>query len=215
MRRMRLGRHILDWLYPSKCSLCGQIGHPPICLDCSREFVPAEDKGLGTLGELDWTVSLYQFDGRAAQAVRRLKYNRITSLAAPLSALMETARHDVFEHDVIVPVPIHPSRRRMRGFNQADLLCSKMPKDLVATDHMLRVKKTRPQVELTAKQRLANLHNAFVATSAVGGKRVLIIDDVLTTGGTAVACAAALKKAGAIEVGLLSFCGEKSHFGTE
>jgi predicted amidophosphoribosyltransferase len=74
---------------------------------------------------------------------------------------------------------------------------------------MVRVKKTRPQVELSPAERRANLRGAFVATEAVQGRRVLIVDDVVTTGGTAVACAEALKQAGAVEVGLLTFCGER------
>lgn len=90
-----------------------------------------------------------------------------------------------------------------------------MPSELVERALMIRVKKTRPQVELKAKERLANLQGAFVASSAVSGKRILVIDDVVTTGGTAMACAEALKASGAIEVGLLTLCGEKSHVRAE
>ena len=158
---------------------------------------------------------MFQFEGRAAQAVKRLKYARITSLARPMAEILEIGRATVPDHDLIVPDPKQPSRRRWRGFNQADLLCQAMPSGLVANALMVRVKKTRPQVELNAGERRSNLRDAFVATPGVSGKTVLIVDDVLTTGGTAVACAEALKKAGAVEIGLLVFCGERSHFGTE
>lgn len=206
---------ILDWLYPRKCSLCGLIQRPAICEECRAEFLTSDEPRRGKTGALDWGVSLFQFEGRAAQAVRRLKYARITTLGEPMSKLMEEARATLPYHDLIVPVPIHPSRRRMRGFNQSDLLCKAMPKDLVFEALVVRVKKTKPQVELSATQRRANLAGAFTATAQVKGKVVLIVDDVVTTGGTAIACAEALRAAGAIEVGLLSFCGEKSHLGTE
>ena len=103
----------------------------------------------------------------------------------------------------------------MRGFNQAELLCREMPSEKLSLALMLRVRKTRPQAELNANQRRTNLLDAFVASSEVAGKSVLLVDDVVTTGGTGIACASALKKAGAQEVGLLAFCGESSHFRTE
>lgn len=206
---------VLDWLYPPKCALCGLIGGPAICDECKDEFAGFDDPHTGARGNLDWVYSLFPFEGRAAQAVKRLKYSRVTSLGKPMSAYLEAARQRVADHDVIVPVPIHPTRRRWRGFNQADLLCQAMPPAMVEQPLMVRVKRTRPQVELKAKERLANLTGAFVAAPEVSGKRVLIVDDVVTTGGTAMACADALKFAGATEVGLLTFCGERSHFRTE
>jgi len=208
-------KEALDFVYPPKCGLCGLIGRPAICDECREEFMAVSEKRLGRLGPLDWSQSLYQFDGRAAQAVKRLKYARVTSLGRPMAEILELERGTVPHHDLIVPVPIHPSRRRWRGFNQADLLCEAMPPDMVSKALMVRVKKTRPQVELSAGERRSNLRDAFVATPDVSGKTVLIVDDVLTTGGTAVACAEALKKAGAVEIGLLVFCGERSHFGAQ
>lgn len=206
---------MLDWVYPPKCALCGLIARPPVCDDCFREFIELGQGSSGPRGSIDWIFSLYQFEGRAAQAVKRLKYSRVTSLGQPLSDLLEEARAKVSDHDTIVPVPIHPSRRRWRGFNQAELLCQAMPPELVEHALMVRVKKTRPQVELKAKERLANLQGAFVASPGVVGKRVLVVDDVVTTGGTAMACAEALKASGAKEVGLLTLCGEKSHVRAE
>ena len=199
----------LNWVYPPKCGLCGLIGRPAVCTECLAEFVPVADPRKGKNGPLDWSYSLYHFEGRAAQAVKRLKYARVTSLAPPMASLIEAGRALVPDHDVVVPVPIHPSRLRWRGFNQSDLLAASVPPELVQRALMVRVKKTRPQVELTPGERRANLRGAFVASPEVAGKHVLIIDDVVTTGGTAIACAEALKQAGAVEVGLLTFCGER------
>ncbi len=160
-------------------------------------------------GALDWAVSLYAFEGRAAQAVKRLKYARVTALAKPMADLMEHRRQELPDHDAIAAVPIHPSRRRSRGFNQSELLCEAMPRDLLRHASVLRIRKTRPQVELTRAERRVNLQGAFDVLSDLSGMKILLIDDVVTSGGTALACAEALKQQGAVEVGLLTFCGER------
>ncbi|MBS1724236.1 MAG: ComF family protein [Armatimonadetes bacterium] len=200
---------LLDWIYPPKCGLCGALGETAICQECFDEMEPGPSGQRQLVGQLDWVASTYLFDGRSAQAVRRLKYSRVTSLAGPMSAVLEDRRVLLPGHDVIVPVPIHPSRLRYRGFNQAKLLCSAMPQGLVHPLLMVRTKKTRPQVELDAAQRLKNLDGAFRANQGVQGLCVLLVDDVVTTGGTGQACASALKMSGAREVGLLTFCGER------
>ena len=200
----------LDWVYPPKCALCGSMGRPAICDDCKAEFVACQPVLLGPLGPLDWRCSLYEFQGRAAQAVKRLKYSRVTSLANPMARLLAESRCDCPETDVVVPVPIHRTRRACRGFNQSELLCAGMPQEAVRASLAVRTRKTRPQVELTAAERMANLQGAFLATEGVKGLRVTLVDDVITTGGTALACAEVLRAAGAIEVGVLTFCGEKA-----
>ncbi|MCW5938128.1 MAG: ComF family protein [Fimbriimonadaceae bacterium] len=208
-----MGRLRLSWadlaglVYPPRCSLCGTIGEPPVCSECREEFgppAPSRDWADG----IAWSRSLFLFEGRAAQAVRRLKYGRATSLARPMAEMIEQARVEAPAHDVIVPVPIHWVRRTQRGFNQSELLAELAPRDLTRPGFLVRTRFTRPQVGLTAKERLVNLTGAFKAGPAVRGARVLLIDDVVTSGGTALACAHALRMAGALETGLLTFCGE-------
>jgi ComF family protein len=154
---------------------------------------------------LDYRAALFRYESRAAQAVRRLKYSRSTALATFMAEELRSALIRLaLEPDLIVPVPIHWSRRCARGFNQAELLCG----DLDWTPALARVRRTRPQVGLSREDRARNLSGAFRASSTVAGRHILLVDDVLTSGQTARECAKALHSAGAAEVGILAFCGE-------
>ena len=112
--------------------------------------------------------------------------------------------------DVLVPVPIHASKLRVRGFNQAELIAEELGKATgipVDTQSLERTVKTVPMKELDNVQRRKNLENAFkVAQNIVKYKKVLIVDDIYTTGATLDACATILKSAGVAEVYGLSLC---------
>lgn len=197
---------VLESLYPAKCALCGMLSRVPVCPQCRSEFrehQPALRPGDGPLSSLS---AMYDYSGRAMQAVRRLKYERITSLGDWMSSeLAEFAERVGFgRFDVVTPVPIHWSRRCFRGFNQSELLAEAFP---IPTIDMLRFRRTRPQVGLSLERRLENLRGAFRASNSAAGKSVLIIDDVITSGGTVRECAQALRDAGALNVAAIAFCG--------
>lgn len=203
---------LLDLLYPPKCALCGDLGPSAICETCRGGFVPAPRELAPGRGALDFQTSLFVYEGRAAQAVRRLKYSRATSLARPLADLMREGieARGLLDSDLFVPVPIHWTRRCFRGFNQAELLAEALPAERVRRTGLLRQRATRPQVGLNRDERLRNLEGAFRAQGDLSGLRVLLIDDVVTTAGTALACAEVLKAAGAAEVGIVALCGESA-----
>lgn len=204
---------VLDWLYPQRCGLCGRLGPDRICKDCRDEMVAAEEPARpGPMhSPLETIYTLWSYEGRAGQAVRRLKYSRVTALAAPMAEMMAEhyLAHGLDVYDIVAPVPIHRSRGRQRGFNQAELLCENLPADRVQARLLIRTRRTKPQVELSASKRVLALRNAFAAAPDVAGKAVLLIDDVVTTGGTAIACAEALAASGASRVAVLAFCGER------
>ena len=113
--------------------------------------------------------------------------------------------------DVVIPVPVHPARRRMRGYNQAEILAVKLGEALdteVCSDLLIRVKKTRPQKELSDGERLRNLREAFVLSGEVPRRyeTVLLIDDIYTTGSTMEACSRRLKEAGVRRIFCISIC---------
>jgi ComF family protein len=153
------------------------------------------------------------YDETARSLVHRLKYGDRIELARALGAMMARAGAELLaDADVIVPVPLHRSRLWWRRFNQAMALAAAVSRRSgVPCDPFLlaRVKRTQSQVGLTRHQRGENLQGAFRvgadAKPRVQGRRILLVDDVVTTGATANACSRALLRAGASAVDVLAF----------
>ncbi|MDR6287169.1 ComF family protein [Methylopila jiangsuensis] len=154
-----------------------------------------------------------RFEGPARELVHRLKYADGLHLAGPMGALMARAGHELLGPDaLLVPVPLHRGRMWRRRFNQSALLARQVAKisgaalELQAIE---RIKATRPQVGLTAAQRAANLQGAFRLSARgralVPGRRIVLVDDVMTTGATLDRLARLLRRAGAAEVDALTF----------
>lgn len=154
-----------------------------------------------------------EYDGTASLLVHRLKYNDRLELARALGRMMTRAGAELLaDADVIVPVPLHRWRLWWRRFNQAMALGKAVSDESgVPCDPFLlgRIKRTRRQVGLTKVQRQENLQGAFrvpaEAKARLRGKRVLLVDDVLTTGSTANAASRALLRGGAASVDVLAF----------
>jgi ComF family protein len=181
-----------------------------VCAACLAEFQGLDKPVEHRDGPLTEIVSLYRHEGRAAQAVRRLKYSRVTSLVDPVAELIRIGyeTHGLDRYDLIVPVPIHWRRKASRGFNQAEMLASKLPAAKLSPKVLRRDRFTRPQVGLSREDRARNLKAAFLASLDVGGHSVLLVDDVTTSGHTGETCAIALMEKAAAEVGLLTLTKE-------
>lgn len=195
----------LECLYPPRCALCGEFDNRPICPVCRSE-IPKEDTALQQgPPPIDFRAAVHHYHGRAAQAVRRLKYDRVLThaheMAQEIAALANT--HGLIRADAVVPVPIHWSRRCERGFNQSEVLAARL--ESVKPDLLVRRRRTRQQVGLSAEQRTHNLSGAFRAGN-VKDLSILLLDDVVTSGGTAKECARVLKEAGAYRVDLITYC---------
>jgi ComF family protein len=216
-----LGR-CLDAALPATCPGCGVEG-APLCgacralLECRRGEPPGIPLGLPSevplpILQLEWCAP---YAGPVRAALRALKYGGERRLAEPLGrALAGRWREAGAGGDVLVPVPVHAERRRVRGYDQAVLLAGVAGARLgvPAFDALERVRATVPQFELGRERRAANVAGAFrlrpAAGAAVDGRWIVLVDDVATTGATLVACAWPLLAAGASGVSALTVARE-------
>jgi ComF family protein len=157
----------------------------------------------------DWARAAAEYAGVVREALHAFKFEGKRSLARPLASLVLEQWGATIEADVagLVAVPLARSRERARGFNQAALLAERLAPALglpLRPRWLARVRATGPQTDLGAAERRANVRGAFVADTAVAGRHVVVVDDVLTTGATVAECARALRAAGAIRVGVLT-----------
>jgi ComF family protein len=178
----------------------------PVCGECARADDPNGrtgvrqwDRAIGSGPVVERARAIGPHAGSLRAVIHALKYDGRRSVARPLAQLMSAAGADLVRRtDVAVPVPLHPARRRSRGFNQAADLARHI--GLPVVHALVRTRNTETQTALPAAERHANVAGAFRPTrraAALGGACVLLVDDVRTTGATLDACGAALKDAGA------------------
>ncbi len=213
----RLARLInlgFDLLYPPRCAGCGRVD-VRWCAQCQQELEEVAVDLLKTnrLPPLLSAAATGLHEGKLQQAVHALKYSGATELMVPLGNRLLTALTSLkWSVDLIVPVPLHASRQRERGYNQSQQLgdimaqVSGIPSDPLA---LLRWRDTPPQVGLNREQRQANMQGAFRANTSLSGS-VLLIDDVFTTGATLQACALAAHDAGASAIYALTVSAARS-----
>lgn len=218
---------LFDFFLPPACAYCLERHDPPnpdyFCVACLGQILPLEhprcprcalpypaDAGTDhhcqtCLGEKQKTfedvTAVGPYDGLLRDAIHRFKYRGDVNLDRPLGRLMAdqlVRSHEKF--DLVVPVPLHPARFRQRTFNQADLLARRIVKYLgLQLDNSLlfRARSGPAQQELSSSDRRRNVRHAFSLTHPIECRRVLLVDDVMTTGATVRECARLLRSEGA------------------
>lgn len=190
----------------------------PLCSRCGVVFKSREGSDhlcgrcLETPGAYTRARAVGIYDQSLRSAIQALKFNAVVQLAAPLGCLLHQTYRQYWhpgDIDLIVPVPLHHRRLRRRGFNQSYLLIAGWQRSddaVIVRDFLGRHQATPPQTGLDRRQRQINIRRAFSVRrpGQSAGRRVLLVDDVLTTGATADACARTLIKDGAIQVDVLT-----------
>lgn len=227
-------QNILNIILPPRCLLCGKIlsGENGLCEDCFSKIkfiskpycqscgcpLPIATKAKtcpicvsDNKNPFRMQRARVYYDENSKPLLINFKFHDKTENAPFLAHWLLAAGHDIWEKgaDVLIPVPLHKTRLRYRKYNQAALLCKELSKLTgIPVDYtsLKRHKKTKPQVECSKARRRNNVKNAFMLSSTenIKNKRVVIIDDVYTTGATLKECGLVLKSAGATSVDALT-----------
>jgi competence protein ComFC len=217
-------RGFLHLFFPNRCPFCGDcMAFSRHCCEKCQAIVDERKPFLmqaeSSMFWFDRVIAPFSYEDEPSKAVKDLKFHETVSNAEHLSYYLwcDLLEQDLCRFDVIIPVPMTKKRRRKRGFNQAE----KLSKELSIVSHrpvcsraLVKIRETKEQHTLNERQRRENLKGAFLVmhSSDIRGKRVLLVDDVFTTGSTANECAKMLKGAGAVSVEVGVICKVQAHF---
>lgn len=201
--------HLIDLLFPKRCVFCNEAGFW-ICPTCIKKIEHLDHFLIRqNFRHLSGTIAFFRFSGPLREAIHALKYEGVKELAEPLADLIVA---QLKEQDleflggrILIPVPLHRFKLASREFNHSVLLAEKLAEKLnleLEKDVLIKSRSTPAQIELKAKERKANLRGAFAVRHQEGikNRKILLVDDVITTGATLDECAKVLKKAGARNV---------------
>ena len=215
-------------MYPQKCPFCGKIEKQRICKECRKKILPVEEPRCKKCGKpireaekeycYDCTMIRHVFEeGRSiwihkepvSRAVYALKYQnrRIYAKAFGEEMADQYGYYLREKKELIVPVPLHRKKMRIRGYNQAALVAEVLGEITgisVDEDILVRVKNTKPLKQLNDKERRRSIRGAFSVRKSVWAKTIVLIDDIYTTGSTLDEAARVLLKAGAEKVYFLT-----------
>ncbi|WP_103203553.1 ComF family protein [Herbinix hemicellulosilytica] len=240
IREFALLKTFLDMLYPVRCPVCGNIVIPkdrnictqcedklqfisePRCKKCSKPIDDEQKEYCIDCEKREYHYeqgfSVWIYDSAIKKAIMDFKYRHKKEYAKYFTqAVVERYGNKILylAPDALVPVPLHKSKYRERGYNQAEILARSIGKELnipVLPDLLVRNKKTLPQKQLSDKERLKNLREAFEINKAYDENkisklnRLMLVDDIYTTGSTIEACASVLKQKGISCVYFITLC---------
>ena len=207
-------------ILPGSCLLCGaHAGRGLICAGCTVDLPPAPDPACPQCGEVTThgercgaclkdppdfarTVALFRYEFPVDRIIHALKYAHRLPVAAWLGACLADRLADA-PPELVVPLPLHPTRLRERGFNQSAEIARALARCLgrpLDVRNVVRTRSTPPQAGLPLKERSGNVRGAFECRSDLGGRSVLLVDDVMTSGATLRECARILRLHGAGQI---------------
>ena len=201
---------ILDLLYPRTCGFCGKINKEYICKKCEKRL---ESETLCKIYKsksklINYHGYIFKYQGTIRNKMIDYKFNEYAYLYKTFSKIIlknENICRFIKKYDIIIPVPIHKNRKKYRGYDQTRLIAKEIAEDLsveIKFNVLIKKNNIKPQSTLTKLERKQNIKDAYELKNAEGifNKRILLIDDIYTTGATIEECANTIKKANPKEI---------------
>lgn len=217
---MKLLHRLGQWLYPEKCVLCGHIlekDETDLCHDC-RIHAPECPVSNSKYPYLNSWVALWYYEDTVRRSLLRYKFYGKRRYASPYARLlgMKLMKEDRLDFDILTWIPVSARRRRKRGFDQVELLAEKLGREIGKAPQPLlkKIRDNPAQSGIVGQaERRANVLGAYevLHPELLAGKRVLLLDDIVTTGATAAECARVLLTAGAKEVHFAVIAAARQH----
>ncbi len=214
---MNFLKKALDFIFPPSCGICGKIAENYLCENCKQNLINSkmflnkvklyQDKYINE------HFYVFSYEGIIREKILQYKFKEYSYLSNTFCEFFINNKKlygFLKKYDIITPVPISNLRMRERGYNQSDLIAKKVAKFANITYYpkiLIKSKNNKPQSTLNKEQRLENVKNVYKIQNIakIKERRILLFDDIYTTGATANECARILKQAGAQNVGILTF----------
>ncbi len=206
--------YILELIYPTTCGICGKICKDALCKKCELRLKKYEINCIKKTKKNYYNESLhiFKYEGIIRQKILEYKFQNKSYLYNTFVKILlknEKVCNFLKSYDIILPVPIHKKRMLNRGYNQTELIAKIIAKNThlkLETTVLVKKKNVISQTKLKKMQRKENVKNAFIIQNEkkIKNKKVLIFDDIYTTGSTVNECAKVLKKAGTNKIGVLT-----------
>ncbi len=204
---------VLNFLFPPVCSICGKLNKNWLCSNCEKRVQRLEKSCVIEIKNKNYEKLLYifQYESLVRKLILRYKFSNqayLNHFFANMIIKNEENCKLLQEYDLLIPVPMHHRKMQKRGYNQTELVANELSKILkipTKSDILIKVVNTVTQSKLGGKARQSNIQHAFFVPKdgEVEGKKIILLDDIYTTGATSQECSRVLKEAGAEEILIL------------
>lgn len=200
---------LINILYPKQCVICGKLNSDEICNKCYKIIKPTTKIEKHINKSFNEHMYIFKYEGKIRNLIIDYKFNDkayLKNFFAKIIIKNEKTCRKIKKYDIIIPVPIHLKRKSERGYNQSELIAREIAKNFegieLVTACLIKEKNTVPQSLLTKEQRKQNVKQVYklVNKEKIVNKRIILFDDIFTTGSTAEECSRILKQNGAREI---------------
>lgn len=204
---------IINELYPNQCIICGKLYSDEICIKCYKTLEILAKTQKYNNKSFKEHIYLFKYEGRIRKLIIDYKFNDKAYLSNFFTKIIiknEKICRKIKSYDIIIPVPIHKKRKNERGYNQSELIAKKIVENInqlqLVTDSLIKQKNTVAQSTLTKQQRKQNVKQVYKIANKqkIQNKKIILLDDIYTTGATAEECSKILKQNGAKEILVLT-----------